>query len=295
MNIRHLQIFQTVCREGSMTKAAEKLFMTQPAISHVISELEAELGFPLFDRLSRKLYLNEMGRLFLSKTSHMLELYDNLKQTSKELEQQAAVSIGSSITIGNFALPSILTAFEAAFSNTPYRVTIDNAKSVLQRLRQNQIDIGFIEGIIPQESFVKIPFSTYQLDIVCSLQHPFATRDFISLEELKGERLLLREKGSAIRDTFDSALLLQDCAIAPAWTSVNSQALLQAVKMNLGVSILPALATAPELKKGAIASITLDNISLSCTNHIVYHKDKYLSAPLKGLIDAALQTPLNPY
>ncbi|MCR1950305.1 LysR family transcriptional regulator [Clostridium sp. DSM 100503] len=83
MKIRHLRIFKAVCEEESVTKASEKLFMTQPAVSHAISELEDYLGVSLFDRISRKVYLNETGKLFLTKVTKLLDLYDDLDKNIK--------------------------------------------------------------------------------------------------------------------------------------------------------------------------------------------------------------------
>ena len=106
MTIRHLYIFKIVCEEGSFTRAARRLYMTQPAVSHAILELEAEIGSPLFDRLSRRIYLNASGNIMLSKVNRLLELYEELKSNALTAEQPLPLRIGSTITIGNFWLPS---------------------------------------------------------------------------------------------------------------------------------------------------------------------------------------------
>ena len=108
MNLRQLEVFRAVCEQGGFTRAAQSLYMTQPAVSHVIAELEKEAGCPLFDRISRRIYLTEAGRIFLEKARQILELHEELSAGFPALTGQAPLRIGSGITIANFHLPTIL-------------------------------------------------------------------------------------------------------------------------------------------------------------------------------------------
>lgn len=285
MNLRHLRIFKTVCEEESITKASEKLFMTQPAVSHAINELECYLGICLFDRISRRLYLNETGKLFLAKVIKLLDLYDDLEQNSKELEDNSTIKIGSSITIANFILPKAIANFETFCKNTPTKVIIDNARNIENMLINNEIDLGLIEGVIYKEELIKIPFSNYGLAVICSPEHKFALEKSIDVNILIKERLLLREKGSAIRDVFDSALLLHNITVNPEWTSVNSQALIYAVKQNLGISVLPKILVEKELRNEELFEVKVNDFELISVNHIVFHKDKIQTKNYKALIE----------
>ncbi len=285
MNIRYLRIFKMVCEEESITKAAEKLFITQPAVSNAISELERDLGVCLFDRISRKVYLNETGKLFLAKVIKLLDLYDNLEKNVKELEDNAAIKIGSSITIANFILPKAIVDFEAIYKNTPTKVTIGNAGKIEAMLYNNEIDLGLIEGVIYNEELIKIPFSSYKLAIICSPKHRLALEEPIDINNLMQERLLLREKGSAIRDVFDSALLLHNLRANPNWTSINSQALIHAVKHNLGISVLPKILVEEEIESGDFFEIKVNDFELVNINHIVFHKDKFQTNSFKTLVE----------
>lgn len=285
MKIRHLRIFKMVCEEESITKAAEKLYITQPAVSNAISELESHLGVYLFDRISRKIYLNETGRLFLIKVIKLLDLYDNLEQNVKELEDNATIKIGSSITIANFILPKAIVDFETIYKNTPTKITVGNAEKIEEMLYNNEIDLGLIEGVIYNEELIKVPFSSYKLAIISSPKHKLALKDPIDINKLIQERLLLREKGSAIRDVFDSALLLHNLRANPEWTSINSQALIYAVKQNLGISVLPKILVEEEISKGEIFEIKVNDFELVNVNHIVFHKDKFQTKSFKTLIE----------
>lgn len=281
MTIRHLRIFKRVCEEENITRAAGRLFMTQPAVSHVIQELEAEIGQKLFDRISRKIVLNEVGKLFLRKSVRVLELYDELEACTKDLQKKAVFRIGSSITIANFWLPKYMKKFEAEMEEVPVKVEIDSANKVIELLQNNEIDLALAEGIVRQEEFVRIPFSSYELCVICSPDHRFSKMQEITLEELLNEKLLLREKGSAIRDTFDSGLLLQNRLARPAWTSVNSQALIQAVKSNLGVSVMPDILIEKELHSKEVCCTNIKGMKLVNENSIVYHRDKFITESMK--------------
>lgn len=285
MKIRHLRIFKMVCEEESITKAAEKLFMTQPAVSNAISELENHLGVCLFDRISRRIYLNETGKLFLTKVINLLNLYDDLEQSVKELEDDATIKIGSSITIANFILPKAIVDFEKVYKSTPTKVIVGNAGKIEEMLCKNEIDLGLIEGIIYNEELIKIPFSSYKLAIICSPKHKLAIEEPIGINMLIQERLLLREKGSAIRDVFDSALLLHNLTANPQWTSINSQSLIYAVKKNLGISVLPKILIEKEIESGEIFEIKVSDLELVNTNHIVFHKDKFQTNSFKTLVE----------
>lgn len=285
MNIRQLRIFKKVCEEGSITKAAESLFISQPAVSNAINQLEEYLKTSLFDRISRGIQLNETGKLFLIKTTRLLELYDDLGQNIQKLEENATIKIGSSITIASFILPKVISKFKTICKDTPINITVDNARKIEDMIIKNRIDLGLVEGIVYNDDLISIPFSSYELVGICSPRHRFSKEKSIDVRSLIKEEFLLREKGSAIRDTFDSALLLHGISINPTLTSVNSGAIIEAVKEDLGVSILPRCKIKREIEAGDISEIKIDKLELKNTNYIIFHKDKYKTKPIMKLIE----------
>lgn len=288
MKIRHLRIFKAVCEEESITKASEKLFISQPAVSTAITELEHYLGVRLFDRISRKVQLNETGKLFLEKAAKLLALYDDLEMNAKKLEEDATLKIGSSITIANFVLPQVMADFEKACRSTPTRVRVENARSIEKMVSENKVDIGLVEGVVYNKELTNIPFSSSELVIFCSPQHKFANEKLIEVDELKAEKFLLREEGSAIRDVFDSAVLLHNMRVEPVWTSVNSPALIKAVKEDLGISVLPRQKIDEELSSGELIEINVNDLELVSVNHIVFSEGKYQSKSFQTLVEIIL-------
>ena len=275
MNFRQLTVFVMVAQEENMTKAAEKLYMTQPAISHMIHDLEEELNMHLFDRIGKKIYLNEIGKQFLDKTRKVLDGYEELKKG----QLSAPIRIGSSITIANFWLPAFLKEMKEQAIEAI--VEVDRSEVVYEKLKRNELDIALVEGNIEDDRMIQLPFSSYELHAVCGKHHPFAQQDSIAMTQLCKEPLLLREKGSAIREVFDAACNLANISMHPVYTSVNSQAIISSLKAGLGLSILPDLLVKDDKD---IHQLTIEGVSLRNTNRLMILKDKYQSEAMKAFI-----------
>ena len=286
MNLRQLEVFRAVCEQGGFTRAAQSLYMTQPAVSHVIAELEKEAGCPLFDRISRRIYLTEAGRIFLEKARQILELHEELSAGFPALTGQAPLRIGSGITIANFHLPTILRRCRRLDGFPSVRVTVDQAGRIEEALLNSELDVALIEGVVRHPHLIRLPFSSYDMAAFCAPSHPLATRSPLSLDDLLTAELLLREPGSAIRDAFDSALLLRDRCAEPAWTSVNSPALAAAAREGLGVAVLPACLTEADVAAGRLVRLEVEGLTLRNQNQLVVHRDKTIPPPLRLFMEA---------
>lgn len=293
MNIRALKIFQSVCEEGTITNAAHKLYMTQPAVSHAIHDLEEELKLPLFERMGKRIYLNEHGKLFLKHTQRVLSSFEDLESSVASIQSEAKIRIGSSITIANDFLPSILVAFKKQFPHTPVEVCVERASIVLKRLENRTIDIALVEGIISNPEWIQQYITSYPLRIVCSKNHFLAGKKHITWDEVKQQEWLLRESGSAVRESFESACQLHHIKINPMWTSVNSQALLQAVRVNLGLSILPDMIIETCPFRNELYVLDIAGTPMINENHIVYSKGLFMSEVINKFIRITLKQGKN--
>lgn len=283
MTLRHFQIFRVVSETESFTKAAKRLYVTQSAVSHAIRELEEKTGTVLFDRLSKSVRLTKCGGILLQKALPVLSAYESLEAQMGCLEKEAPLHIVSSITIASFWLPGILKSFAKEYPDIPVEVNVVSAANALEVLLSGDADFALVEGGVPQGPFASVPFSSYRLNVVCAPEYSLKSRE-LTIEELCSEKLLLREKGSAARDTVDSALYLSGYTPRPVWTSVNSLALIEAAKAGLGITILPEVLVRDALLRGTLIPLTIKNLSLENELTVVRHRDKYLSAPLKALL-----------
>ncbi|WP_229106719.1 LysR family transcriptional regulator [Paenibacillus sp. 1001270B_150601_E10] len=283
MTLRHFEIFRAVAEAGNFTRAAEKLYITQSAVSHAIRELEEKAGTALFDRLSKSVQLTNSGKLLLEEIIPILSSCEDLDSRINRLETRAPLHIVSSITIAAFWLPIILKAFQKEWPDIPVHVEVVSAANAIDILRNGDADLALIEGTPPQGPFTSTLFASYPLYIVCAPDYPLAERE-LSLKEFCTETLLLREKGSAIRDTLDSALYLAGHTAQPAWTSVNSQVLIEAAKAGYGITILPDVLVNEPLAQGKLCLLSVQALSLKNEMYVVHHRDKYLTTPMKTLL-----------
>lgn len=207
MTLRHLKIFVEVCRQKSVTRAAEALYLSQPAVSLAIRELEEAYGVVLFDRISRRLSITDAGRKFYGYAAHITGLFSELGDAMKDWETSGRLRVGSSITIGTQLMPQLVKRFQAEFPEMEVFVTIDSSDEMERRLLQGEVDIALIEGEIQSGDLTSRPFFEDELAVVCGKCHPLAKKGQVSLQDLRDQKFLMREKNSGTRRLADSILL----------------------------------------------------------------------------------------
>lgn len=290
MDLRRMRIFQEVAHLGSFTKAAQRLYMSQPAVSKAIRELEEEIQTPLFERFPKKVILTPEGERFLKSVKSLFLQYDSLQEEISQLSAHAHLRIGSSITIANSSLCELLAQLQAEFNAMDVSIEVASSAAILTKLKENQLDIAYVEGMIPEEDFTHIPVAAYAIYAVTApsflAQHPLTCmQDFAALP------LLLREEGSAIREVVDSLFVLEDVSITPAWTSTNSTVLLKAAVQGFGIAFLPEAMIQKKVAQNQLCIIELPQLPLHNHNHIVYRKHKHLNAAMQRLIALAKDHP----
>lgn len=283
MNIRQLKIFKAVCEEESITKAAEKLYISQPAVSITIKELEDTVGFSLFERISGKIYLNERGKQLLIKTNEFLLTYENLLSETKDIKTKSPIRIGSSITIANDQLSHYVKEFNEFYPDVKIIVTINNAHVIEQMVNNNELDFGLIEGVQSNADLVKHFITGFNMVFLCSNDHELSKKSRVKLQDLTDENFLLREKGSAIRQLFESIVRLENMRIEPLWTSTNSQVLLQGVINNIGITVLPKSIVKGHIERNEVSIIKLNKVNLINNAYLIHQKDKVFDEKLLQL------------
>lgn len=285
MTLRHLKIFVTVCETGSATGAGEKLYLAQPSVSLAISELEGYYGIKLFDRISKRLCITEVGKQFLQYATHIVGLFDEMEREVKDLDGIGIIKVGASVTIGNHLLPKIVAEFKENHPKMDVRVVVDNSDKIRKYILSNQIDIGLVEGIEHSEYVVEKKFRDDELVMICAKNHKFADVDNVEIADLAKEMFVLREEGSAGREIFDAKMLLLGFKINIAWESVSTQAIVRAVEAGFGVSILPYLLVKDALEKGRISRFLMNGIRFERNFSVIYHKNKYLTKSLNDFME----------
>ncbi|MBC5624441.1 LysR family transcriptional regulator [Clostridium sp. NSJ-49] len=286
MNIRHLKIFITVADCGKMSEAAERLFISQPSVSQAIREIEDYYGVKLFERLSKKLYITESGELLLRYARHIVSSFDEMEADLKNSGQNICLKIGSTVTVGTCILNDIISKFEEENKDISTKIIVNNTNVIESMLLHSNLDIGIVEGIVNNKDLVRIPICSDKLVLVSGKKHNFYYKDEINIEELSGQDMIFREKGSGAREIFDSILEENNIAVNEKWNSTNTEAIKNAVIGGQGLGILSTLIIQDEIKDGTLHIIPIKNIDISREICVVYHKDKFISNHLKRLIES---------
>lgn len=203
-----LQVFNTVAKRLNFTKAGEELFITQPAVTKHIQEIENHFKVKLFERNGTKIKLTPAGEVLLQHTDQLFALYQNLEFELNTLTQQSSgkLRIGASTTVAQYVLPPVLAAFHKKFNNVKVTLTINNTEQIEQALQNKNIDLGIIEGQSKNNLFKYTEFVKDELVLVASIHHPLAKKDVIKPEDLLKISLLLREPGSGTLEVIAHAL-----------------------------------------------------------------------------------------
>lgn len=284
MTIRHLRIFKTVCEyNNNMTKAAQVLFISQPAISIAISELEQYYEVRLFDRLGKRLYLTAEGEELYKYTLRILSIFDEMDQRMKDRKNAEMLRIGASPTIGTFLMPSLARAYQDHNPASELSVRVTFSRNLEQMLIANELDLALVEIPIHESLLYARPFFEDSLDIIKPYHE--LSNDSIKISELCSHQFVLREKHSGTRTILDAELEKQNICIVPIWESTNFETLLEAVYAGIGWSVVPRMAARNALKNKKVSNVSVIGLNLSQKFYIVSHKDKIFSQALISFID----------
>lgn len=275
MTLRHLKIFLAIYETGSTVAASRKLLIAQPSVSVALSEMEDYYGIRLFERYAKRLLVTDAGREIYQYARHVVDLFEEMEESARGMGTHQTLRIGSSITIGSSQLPRYVKMFQKTHPGLKIQVTVSNTKTVVEQLLCNELDLALVADTVHDPFLVEIPYETDHLVLICNPSHPFAQRENVSPEALTYENVLLREKGSAVRNVVDACMARRGLAIVPAWQSVSAQAILQAVKEDIGVSILPHDLVRDNVARGEVVEVPVEGIDFARKFNIIYHKNKF--------------------
>lgn len=203
-----LKVFQSVARNMSFSKAGRELFISQPAVSKHIQELEKEYNAVLFERLAGKIRITPAGQLLLDHCNTIIKEYEKMDFDMHALRKRYSgeLRIGASTTIAQYVLPEILAKFRHDYPQIHISIFNGNSLEIEDELQNNQIDIGMVEGILHQPQLKYTPFMKDELVAFVSTKNPLAEQDEITVEKLREIPLVIRERGSGTLDVIEQCL-----------------------------------------------------------------------------------------
>lgn len=278
--------FLMVCQEMNYTRAAEKLHITQPAVSHHIQDLEAYYGVRLFHVKGKKISLTEEGQLLCRSltTLHNNELY--LREQLRFLsDKKRTLRFGTTRTVGEFLIAAPLSEFLKKHKDADISVTVTNTRELLKMLDDGQIDFAILEGDYSETFYAHMPYIVDDFIPICGQGYRFAGKARL-LHDLTGECLLLREEGSGTRSILEQALSDHHLSFenfSHTVTIGNMHAIKDMVIAGCGITFLYKAAVHQELESGSILQIPLRDFHIRHEISIVWAKNNLFESSFQEL------------
>jgi len=283
VTIRHLQIFRTVCSCLSITRAAELLNMTQPAVSIAVRELETHYQTRLFDRIGRRIYLTEAGRALLRYAESILEQMDEAASVLRDSGSFPKCRIGVNVTVGETVLPEMLCELQREIPGVQLEVFIGNAREIMDKLDGNAVDFTIVDSQGGDRRHTALQMYEEEMWAVCAPE--FSAAEKMTMAELCAERLLLREKGSGNRSCVESAFRMCGLTPSPAAESVSDLVLIRLAQSGFGAAILPGGIVENAVADGILRRISVSGGAFVRRYFLVSNDQKYQTDTVRRAIE----------
>lgn len=283
MEIRQLHYFLMLCNELHFTQAAYKLGISQPTLSQQIRVLEDELGMPLFDRLGKKTIKTEAGNLLEHYALEAVQQLENAKNAIKDLTTLNTGHLRVAVLPSDldYRLTSLLIDFHKEFPNT--KVQVIPSINILDKVLENEVDIGVGLAIQPDNRLNRIPFYTETYSLYVNKEHELAEKNIILPEDLKNLALVMYPKGFSGRDLIDNWCQSQEISIDTLMETGSATSLFQLVNAGIGATIQPSQLIESFQSLGIHAISIKDAPTRNL--EMFYRHDKYLSHSAQAFLD----------
>lgn len=293
MTLRHMRIFQKIYETQSVTRAAEALHMTQPAVTRALQELEKYYGLRLFERLNRRLTVTEAGRRMYDYALHLTETFDTMEKSLRDWERQGVLRVGASVSLGCSLLPQLARTFQEEHPGVEVRVRIANGELLRRDLLENRLDLALLEGEENGADLMLTPFAAGEMALIVPPGHPLARAGGATLAQAAAYPLLLRETGSATRRFLDQLLMSRGLAVQPVWESASTQALLSAVREGLGITLVPWALARQTVLRGEAERCPVTDAELIRRRYVAWHPSKYVTGTMRTFVNLCMEQARN--
>ena len=289
--LRQLEVFETITRLGSFTRAAEELCVTQPTVSMQIKNLTDAIGLPLFEQIGKKMYLTEAGREL---HQACLGIFEHLTQFEMIAADMKGLKAGklrlAVVTTAEYFAPRLLGMFCQQYPEIEVSLEVSNRKHILDRLANNMDDL-YILDLPPKSEEVKVQsFLQNPLVVLASVNHPLAKEKKITLKRIAEEPFIFRENGSGTRIETESFFTKQNLKLKTKMTLGSNEAIKQAMLGGLGVSVLSRHTLTLDSHKDQLVVLDVKGFPINCQWHYAYPSGKNLSIVAQTFL-AYLQNP----
>jgi DNA-binding transcriptional LysR family regulator len=280
-----LRILKAIAAEGSFKRAADSLYVSQPAVSLQVQHLERQLDIPLFDRGGRRAQLTEAGRLLLSYGDRILSLCQETRRAIEDLQNLngGTLIIGASQTTGTYLMPRMIGLFRHKYPDVSVQLHVHSTRRTAWSVANGQVDLAIIGGEIPtelQDSLEISPYAEDELALILPVSHPLAQGDYLTGDELYKLQFITLDSQSTIRKVIDKVLMTNgvDPRQLKVEMELNSiEAIKNAVQAGLGAAFLSVIAIEKELQTGSIRQMAIEGLAIKRTLSQISNPSRYRS------------------
>lgn len=286
MNLNQLKLFHTVASEGSFSKAAEKLYISQPGISSQLKKLESELDLKLFDKKGNKNVLNQNGELLYRYTQKIFNLMIEAENELKDHQEQigGTVYIGGGNTAGTYILPKVIGSFKKMYPEVHVNLHVSDTSEIETMVSENQLDFAVNGGAVLSKSNIEEQLLFYDELILCVSSSASVTKNPVSsILDLQNESFIMHDPHSQLYAYTKRILNPINTNYSISMHLGNIEAMKQAVEAELGLAFIPKTAVHYELKVGLLKEIKIPNATFFYPQSLLYNKARYLSPAAKLL------------
>ncbi len=290
VTLHQLRVFQAVAKHLSYTKASQVLHLSQPAVSMQVRQLEESIGLPLFEKLGRRIALTEAGREVYQYSRSIARALREMEEVVESLKglSRGRLSIAVASTVNYFA-PRLLAVFHNRYPGIHLKLDITNRERLLELLADNRVDLVLM-GQAPEQADVEAePFMENPLVLVAPPEHPLAERDVIPLKRLEEEVFVMREPGSGTRQAMERFFDQRGIRIRHGMQMTRNEAVKQAVRAGLGLSVVSLHTIELELATGKLVVLQAEGFPIQRQWYLVYRRGKRLSPAARAFRELVLR------
>jgi len=274
LTLRQMEIFLNVVKEGHLTNVAKGMGLSQSAISMAIKELEKILGNPLFDRINKKLILNEMGRAFEKEITPIIKKINDIEYEFKNTVNKGMVRVGASTTVVDYLMPPIICNYMNNYPDVKVALKEGNTQQIVELIKEGLLDVGFIEGVVNDADIIKEIVGVDEL-IVVTTDASLSEECFI--DTINDRKWVLREEGSGTREVFLDYVKDKVDHINIFLELGHTESIKSLLKNHQCLTCISKIAVSNEITEKKLIQVPIKNFECKRNFYMIYHKDKYKS------------------
>ena len=276
LTLRQMQIFLNVVSSGHLTNVAKEMKLSQSAVSMSIKELENILGRPVFDRINKKLVLNEVGRAFHKEIKPIFKKLSDIEYEFKNSENKGMIRVGASTTIVDHLMPSIICAYMSSYPDVKITLKEGNTQEIAKLIQEGSIDVGFVEGFVSGSDIIKEKIGVDEL-LVVTENTDIASKK-IRIEDLAEKRWVLREEGSGTREVFLDYIKDKVDDLNIFLELGHTESIKSILKNRDCLTCISKISVEKELREKTLFQVEVKNFECKRDFLMIHHKDKYHSS-----------------